>query len=254
MRFMFLISGRHLRPLVLLSFVLLLYWRMFSYPYIQDDWHQIYYFWSTEDHMHFADYFTSFFFSPGENFYRPLAKLYFYLIIHLFGDHAIGFRILDLATVFSSAIVLKAIAFRLFKHEALSWITAAWFVFSGTVLMDPLMWMCGMYDLGGVLFFLLSILFFMKRKTWLSALSYLVAILFKEGPLLLPFVLFLYMLLQERKLGFIWKTVIPAVRAILPHILVVLLYSFLRYEAALPGVDPTRAYAYEVDFWGIHLL
>src|SRR3972149_2926995 len=156
-------------PLLLFFSVLLLYWKMFSYPYIQDDWANLYDFLSTQDRMDFSDYLAIFLNHPNGTFYRPLGKLYFYFIFWTFGPNPIAFRVIDLAIIFSTAIVIKAIASRLLKNETLAWFSGAWYVFSGTILMDPLMWMAGVYDLAGGCFCFLSLLLFLKNKRWASA-------------------------------------------------------------------------------------
>ncbi len=240
-------------PLLLFLLLLVLYWKTFSYPYIQDDWVNLYHFSSTEERMDFFDYLGTFFIDSGETFYRPLGKLYFYFIAQIFGANPIGFRMVDLLIVFCTAIVAEQIAFRLLNNIALAWLSGAWFVFSSTVWMDTLMWMAGMYDLGGVFFFLLSILLFLKNKGWASASCYLVAILFKEGPILLPIILFLYVFMLEEKSSSGLKKVILCSKKILPHGIVLLIYSFLRFEALSTGVLPTGTKAYKIHVLGMHV-
>ncbi|MCI0416183.1 hypothetical protein L0222_25695 [bacterium] len=231
---------------ILSLLIVVLYWGTFSYPYIMDDWRFLYYFDSTPDWMRFLDYYD-----PNE-FYRPFGWLYFYFIVNTFGNLSIGFRILNLLVLFASSLVFKAIAFRLLRNEVLAWASAAWFVFSGTLLMDPLMWMVGMYDLGALLFFLLSILFFLEKKPWFSAGCYLAALLFKEGPFFLPVILFAYSICSAdvSSAQFRRRDARATFSNILPHGVVMFLYVLLWFTRA----GATEKHAYQVDFWGMHFI
>lgn len=203
-----------------------------------DDWRFLYYFDSTADRMSFLDYYD-----PNE-FYRPFGWLYFSFIVHLFGEHSIGFRLLNLLVIFSSSLVFKAIAFRLLRNDVLAWASAAWFVFSGTLLMDPMMWMVGMYDLAALFFFLLSILLFVEKKPWFSAGCYLAALLFKEGTLFLPVILLAYSICSTE------QTRGQDTRATLPHGVLMFLYVLLWFTRT----GAMEKQAYHVEFWGMHLI
>jgi hypothetical protein len=63
-------------------------------------------------------------------------------------------------------------------------------------------WIVGIYDLGGCLFFLLSLLFFFYNRILSSALFYLVACLFKEAAIVLPLILLANTIIQAESRAF----------------------------------------------------
>jgi hypothetical protein len=178
----------------LAGIVLVAYWRVFHFPFIQDDWGWLYRF-RTESP---AALLTSIFTVKGVLFYRPLAELYLYVMYLAFGVNPIPFHAVALLLHFASACLVVSIVKLLTRDGVIAWAAGFIYALAIAIVFESLLWAVGIFDLGGAFFFLLSMYLFMKGRPIASAIVYLAGCLFKETVIVLPIILFAYTMITER--------------------------------------------------------
>jgi len=184
-----------LAPYAALAIVMLaVYWRVLRFPFIQDDWGWLYSF-ETERP---AALLASILHVKGVLFYRPLAEIYLYLMYRVFGLNPVPFHAVALLVHFGAACLVAAIVKLLVRDRVMAWAAAFVYALAVSVVFESLLWAVGIFDLGAVFFFLLSLYLFMRGRPWASAAVYLAACLFKETAIVLPFVLLAYALVVDR--------------------------------------------------------
>jgi hypothetical protein len=165
--------------------VAVIYYPVFRYPHIQDDWDTLY--------RIAVDGAGRFIFGACSNtgglFYRPIGQLYCAIITTITTSDASSFHVVNLVLLATNSVLVAGIARRLAGSHRVGWISAFVFASAATVHLDPLLWLVGFFDLGGTLFSLLSIAVFLRKKMVLSALMFLLALLTKETTLVVPFIL-----------------------------------------------------------------
>jgi len=188
-------SGR--RPLILLGILavgmLVAYAKIFRFPFIQDDWGWIYRFRTESPQSLFRTFFTP----TGVLFFRPLALSYLYGMYRIFGVNPVPFHVVALLMHFANACLLIAIMRRVTRDELVPYAIGFVYAFAVAIVLDPLLWAVGIFDLGASSLFLLSMYFFMKERPVASAVAYLVGCLFKETVIVLPVILFAYALMAR---------------------------------------------------------
>lgn len=144
-----------------------------------------------------VDYLYRFLPFKGEMMYRPLLVMIWSLYYWLGGGSAALFHIELVAAHLLTAWLLWLIAFRLSRSTALSTVAALLFI-STPLSVETVAWILGIDDVYGMLFFLASLLFFIKaddrpasRRTALSLslLFGLLSLLTRESAVTLPFVI-----------------------------------------------------------------
>src|SRR6266850_2343292 len=171
--------------LSLLVAVTAIYWKIFGYPFIYDDWgilNSIIY------HDPIA-YLGSAFSPLGKIFYRPLGSLYFEIAYFLFKLDPAGFHAVAFLLHYCNSLLAVSIVRHVSKNLFFSWIAGFLYAAAITVHMEPLLWMAGFYDVGGSFFLLSSMLLFLRGRKLFSALTFFLGILTKEAVVVLPAVL-----------------------------------------------------------------
>lgn len=213
--------------LLLLALIFTVYARVITFPFIQDDYTYL---------NDFKEGGVTSRLRPAGHFYRPLAALYLYGMYKTFGACPAPFHVAALLIHFFTTIIIIRFVRIIYPYEPLAWCVGFIYAFAGTVHIECLIWVVGVHDLGGMFFFMLAMLLFVRCRTWMGAVAYLAACLFKEQAIVLPLIL----------LFWDWKRVRPY----LATMCVVLL---VRQLGASPFTLPPD-HAYHVSLWGWHVL
>src|SRR3990170_793231 len=106
-------------PFLLLAAVAAVYWPIFKYPFIQDDWGYLPFIAQNAEKGLLAQV------SPicCIFFYRPLGFAYFSLVYNLFGLDALGFHAFAFVLHFLTSAMVVHIVHLLLHDEVLSWAT-----------------------------------------------------------------------------------------------------------------------------------
>ena len=224
--------------------ILAVFWRVVTYPFIQDDWEAL--------HLavnHDTISLLKMAFSPGSDFvFRPFGVLYIVLVHRLFGLNPLGHHVFALLVHLCSSLLVVYIVHKITGEGFLSWITGLLYATAVNIHMDPLLWAVGSDDIGGAFFFFSSFALFLKRRPILSALVLLLGILLKESPIFLPGVLFCYLLYRDdqispkRMIARLW-----------PHAVVLAVFVALKMRGVSPLTLP-EDHPYKVKLVGMHLL
>lgn len=223
-----------------------IYWRVLSYPFIQDDWGLLRALVS-QDALSYLSGAVS---PEGTLFYRPLSLLYFLLYHRLFGLNALPFHVIGLAILLLNSLLVSFISWKLTGNRLISAATGLVYAAAITVHLDPLLWLVGFYDLSASLFYFASIALFLAGRKFLSAAAFGAALLAKESTLVLAVVLVVMLVYVVRPL----KNVAGIVcRALWPHGLILAGYILARIGNmvslfSLSGTDP-----YRMKLFGLHL-
>ncbi len=239
--------GSRVRPLfwysslaLLLSAVsVFLYYSTFSQPFVQDDWTVLHEIRTTPVFGYLADAFSP----VGKVLYRPLTSVVFLLTVTLFGANPFPYHLLAILLHIANGVLGALTVERITGHRGQGAAVAILYAASTTIHADTLLWMVGFSDLGAHVLFLFSLLFYLDRRVIISAVFYLLALLFKESaaPLLLVFVA--HALLLDR----------PRLRVLWGHGLVLAAYGAVRLlTMSGTGMDP--AHPYSIDFTGTHII
>jgi hypothetical protein len=212
---------------VLTAAVLAVYWEVLRYPFIQDDWAMV----RRAMEAPFGELLRATFSPYGKVFYRPLGLTYFFLYERVFGLNAVPFHVINLAVHLTNSVLVLVIALLLSRSRRVALAAAVLYATAATIHLDPLLWMVGIYDLMGACFFFSGLLLFIFDKPSLSALSYLMGLLFKESVLLLPVVLLGWFLWEGEGAS---RRLTGVVRSLSPHLCALVLYLPLK----LSGLSP----------------
>jgi hypothetical protein len=154
-----------------------------QYGYVQDDWSLISYL-SRPAPVVIQDILI-----PHDLFYRPLGLLYAWGVYSVFGSFAGGFHLLSLLMLFGTSLVVVRIGQELTRDRLAGWAAGFLYATYAWIHLDPQMWLVGIFDNGSVLFALLSVFLFLRKRWLWSAVCYGLALGFKESVVLLPVVL-----------------------------------------------------------------
>ncbi len=218
---------------------LLLYGQIFHQPFVQDDW-MIFYRMRT---MPLTEIIGQAFFPTGNIFYRPLGMVYFLLMYNLFGIAPFPFHLVALLFHIANAVLAAAIIDQITGRKDIAFGGAILYTVATTVHADPLLWMVGFYDLAGVCCFFLSILFYLRQRSLLSAGAFLLALLAKEAPLPLALILLCHALIMDRS----------KLRLLIPHGLVLVVYVIVRW-LSVGSVEVDPSHPYRAELLGPHVL
>lgn len=237
--------------ILLLGFsILFVYWRVFKYPLVQDDWLLL-------RDVSFTDtsHFLKDIFSPFEKVnYRPLGHLYFWPMYKLFGIDSIAYHVLAVIIHFFNSLLVTYVVQRITNNRLAAWTTGLLYATAIAVHNVVFIWAVGIYELGGAFLFFLSLALFLNERHRLSAVAFLLAILTKESVLFLPGILIVYVLLQKSRQEKLSKgSLHDVVSKLWPHFLILAAYIILRTQSvsllSLPKDDP-----YKVSLLGPHIL
>lgn len=238
---------RFLLPLLLLGTIGFVYWGVLKYPYIQDDWCIVYSLLTRGAATFIGDAFSSY----HQLFYRPLASAYLAAAVSVFRTDPFGIHCLALFLHWVSSLLVVAICRKVTGDAPLSWMVGFLYASAGSVHMDTLSWVAGAYDLGGALFFFLSIVLFLRHKPRLSAAVYFAGLLTKESTIVLPIVLVLLTAASSPDFRTIPSLLRKRSRELIPFIIIFAAYLIFRAPALLgePGGGD-----YALRFIGPHIV
>jgi len=179
-------------------------------------------------------------------FYRPLANVYFLLILKLFGMNALGFHVIVLLVHSFNSFLIYRIAMELTSDKSLGWMSAFLYASAITVHLDTLVWMVGFYDVAGVSFSLLSIIFFLSDRRFPALLAFCAALLTKESTVVVPFVL---LALSFRTRNEKAVELRQAMKRGIPFIAVLMLFLAFRYQS-IANILKADSNEYTLQFFG----
>ena len=179
--------------LSLLLSIVAIYWKTVFYPFIYDDWGIL----RTIIYGDKLEYLAHAFSPVGKILYRPLGSMYFLLTYIFFKLDPRGFHLISLIIHFLNSLLVVRIVKELSKDAFIGWVVGFLYAVAVTVHIEPLLWLAGFYDVGGALFYFLSIYLFLGRKYSLSAFVYCLGILTKETVVALPVLLLMSILITE---------------------------------------------------------
>ncbi len=163
------------KPLFLISFIIilvlsfLLYHSTLNYYFFQDDFFEI----NISKAHNLWEFINFFKFRNDIIAYRPISlQSYFFLSHSIFGMDASGQRVISFAFLFSSVLLIIAIARKLTGKIAIGLLAAALWATSSIHFMT-LTWVAGAYNIIGTFFWLLTSLLFLKFLETKKTLYYL---------------------------------------------------------------------------------
>lgn len=225
--------------LALSAVSILLYYSTFSQPFVQDDWTVLHEIRTATVSGYLADAFSP----AGKVLYRPLTSVVFLLTVTLFGANPFPYHLLAILLHIANGVLAALTVERITGCRGQAAAVAILYAASTTIHADTLLWMVGLSDLGAHVLFLLSLLLYLDRRVIMSAMFYLLALLFKEAAAPLLLVLVFHALLLDR----------PRLRVLWGHGLVLAAYAAVRLlTMSGTGMDP--AHPYSIDFTGTHII
>jgi hypothetical protein len=164
------------------------FWPALRFPFVQDDWG-----WLLRFQTHGAAAVVgSILDFRNVLFYRPLAELYLYVMYLLFGANPLPVHIAAIAIHFATACLVVALMREIARDEVVAWASGFVYALAAAVVLEPLLWAVGIFDLGAMLFSLLAALLFIRGRFAWSTAAYAAACLCKEPAVSLPIVLLAY--------------------------------------------------------------
>lgn len=213
---------------LLVASVFFLYWKALKYPFIQDDWCVMYSI-AHKGGLGFLREIIPGGFQPG--FHRPLPQLVILGLYQLFGLDAFGYRIVLLLLHCCNAGLVMHISSQLSSARLLSWAAGTLYALALSIHLDTLLWIVGIYDILGASFFFLSVTLFVKKKKGLSLITYTLGLLTKEAVVILPLILFCYVLAvnhDKNEQFSLVKKLKASVAQVIPFVIVLCMFLVLR--------------------------
>lgn len=210
---------------------LFFYLPIFQYYFSQDDFIHLYAS-KAQNFSQFLNFFNPFFQFPDIFFYRPLAtQVYFFINHTLFGLNTLPFRMEALLIHLVNSILFYLIISKLWKNQKIALISATLYNISAVHFLS-LYYISAFQQILRTFFIFLAILAFIKFKEskrkslYLSSVTaFIASLLSKETSIILPGLLFLLCLYDQKlTLGNIKK----ALYILVPFILTLILYFLMR--------------------------
>ena len=226
------------------------YWQVFSFPFIQDDWALLELFRTNDPITQLIQIFNP----SGKIFYRPLAQAYILAMHALFGANAIPFHIVAILLHIINSYLVALLIYAVVGDRLISYLSALVYAAAIAIHLDPLAWAVGIYDLGGAFFFFITMWCFISNKPILSALLYFTGCLFKESLIVLPLLLFSYPILMQPSIPFIkrLKALILSKQTILFSVAMIAILLFKLPSGASP-LHFSATHPYVINLWGAHV-
>jgi hypothetical protein len=235
--------------LIILAVIVLIYWRSLHYTFIYDDWvflHSIIF----KGPLNFL---KDQFLPSGKILYRPLGAVYFVAMYELFGLNPLGFHIAALVLHLCSSLLVVRIVYHLNRNYFMAMILGITYAASVTVHMEPLLWLSGFYDVGGIFLLLLSIFFFIRGSVLPSVVAFCLAIITKEATVILPGILFGYMLFMEQYVAGTRSSTRAFILRLLPYFIVLAFYAVIKSFGASPFLVAEEN-PFKLTFVGSHVV
>ena len=228
--------------------IILIYGRVFKYPFIQDDWYIL----DSIRSLGCMKYLSGIFSVTDDIFYRPVGKVYFVGIYQIFRFDSMGFHIVALFLHFVNSLLVVYIALEITGDRLISWSTGFLYAVAITVHMDSFLWMVGIYDIGGAFFFFLSFLLFLRGKLSWSAAVYCLAIFTKESTIILLPILFFYKVYEAKNLNPFYQNFKLHATALWRHIITLVLYGIIRIPS-IALIPTSNDNPYHFQLTGPHI-
>ena len=176
----------------------------------------------------------------GTNYYRPLQFLFYAAEYQLFGEHPIGWHLVNIL-LNSVVVVLVYLLVSSIGTPSLAFWAAFWFAFH-PIHTEPVAWIAALPELQCAIFLLLAMIFYHRARSTspslpfllLGALFFLAALFSKEPALLFPVILLGYEF-------FYWRSsrvdLRPLAVRLAPYLAALAIYLYARISA-LGGFAP----------------
>ena len=225
----------------------LVHWRVVHYPFIQDDWQSF-----ARIAFDSPSRFLASEISPiGKVLYRPLGSLWFLVAFYVFDLNATTLHTAALIIHLANSLLVVRVIRIITGDSLIAWATGVFYAAAARVHMEPLLWASGVYDIGGMFLFLLSLVLFFTGRHRSSALVYAAALALKESVLPCLVVFAAYAVLRRETMR-TTERVTAALRDVWLHgTFVVCSLSLKRLgvpQAALPSTHP-----YKISVIGAHV-
>ncbi|TAK59206.1 MAG: hypothetical protein EPO24_08070 [Bacteroidetes bacterium] len=234
---------------LLLFSVLIVYLKIFQYPFIQDDWYILH----SLKAMGTGEFIARAFIGVEGVFYRPVAALYMAFIYSIFGMEPTGFHFFALMLHGINALIVAAITFKLIQRIEIAWGAGFLYALSASLHLDSLLWFVGSNDILGALFFFSTLLFFLQKRIWLSTLCYVLAIFTKEATLLLPGILLFLSISMKDNARVNVQGLRHAFLEVKYFIGVAIGYGAIRFNSIVSFSEQTGN-PYHSSLWGTHIV
>ncbi|MBI2208361.1 tetratricopeptide repeat protein [Candidatus Woesearchaeota archaeon] len=189
--------------------------------------------------------------SPG-NLYRPLREAFYTLNYQLWQLNKFGYHLNSLLLHFFAALILFFITLKITNKALFSFVASLFFA-AHPIHTERITNMTGTFDVFGILFFLLSFLFYInyskkdkKNYYYFSILFYLLAIFSTEEAITLILILFLY------EFSFNYEFSLDNIKLLskkyIPYIIATIVYLMIRFSV-VGQLGRTESY-FQQSFFG----
>jgi hypothetical protein len=233
----------------LAAVTLAIYWPVFHYPYVQDDYLKI----GALKKWGLSSYLDRAFTFRDVRFSRALGMAAFGVVYTGFSGNPLAYHVIQIGIHIANALMLAGIFQNVFGRSWPAWSAAFLYAGAATIHLDPLLWGTGLGEFGCSFFFFAALLAYLHGFRWISALAYLLSLGFKEGGCLLPGILLAHVWLisdAERPWG---QRLRQAVLRVWPHLLIFSAYAAYKLLQPSPLDLPPR-HPYAVSFEPLRLL
>ncbi len=153
----------------------------------------------------FPEFINFFSFSKNPqtaSFYRPLpTQVFFFAFFRLFTFHSFFYHLFVMASFLYSLYLLYSFSFLFSQKQAVAKISLLIYALSATNF-TRLYFLSAFQEVSLVIFVLLSLIYFIhSKKTTLSLLFFILALMSKETAIILPLILLTYSLLFRKKIS-----------------------------------------------------
>lgn len=219
---------------ILISFVL--FHSSLGYYFFQDDFYHL----NISKAENFSQILHFFNFQQDNISYRPVAKLfYYYSISSIFGINPLAFRIINFILFIISYLLVIKVVEKITGKMVIGFLAATLWIFSSIHFM-ALVWIAAIYQIIGILFFLLTTLLlfkYLEKRNLifyiLTFVSFIIAIGSFEFALTWSVIMVLFYW-YVRKTPFY-----HVIRLFLPFLILTIIYLLLRlhYSSLLPTIS-----------------
>jgi len=231
--------------LILFVIIFASYWRTLFFPFVHDDF-------AFAERFEFAPFIISLInsFDPRQVlFYRPLSYLYMLCMYKLFGLTSFPDHLFILFLHLINSYLVGMIARKLIGNKQLGYIIGAIYAIAIPIHIDVLSWsLAGIQDLGGQLFFLLTILSQINGQKFKCIIYFMLSLLFKESTIILLLILFAYSIMFTNLSKSIFFRIKEMRLFAIPLLAYVIIKSLGTPVFKLPSSHP-----YYISFKGWHI-
>ncbi len=228
-----------------------IYWRVFSLPFVSDDW------WYLEQvRVLGVNEALRLAFDPADPsnniVYTPLSEAFMVLMYKIYGADPAPMRLPNFLIYILNSCLVVFILGHVLENKWIGLLSGIVYASAIAVHLDVFSWAWAAYgDIGATFFFFLSIWLYLRKRMWMSAFAYLLGCFFKPTIIFLPALLLLHSLvLPEGKLDL---HPLRLFNKWLPFLMFGGAVVGLKLAGSLPTTFDEDA-PYFIDFWGKHLI